>query len=311
MLDINDNLPQFDRDEYEYRLDEDRALGGTRLIRVHASDRDDGENGLVKYALVEQSVVAAGGNVNVQQSQQQPQETNFFQIDELSGWISVSADKPGLDYEQASIYRLVVRAQDSGLVNSMPVYTNVLVYLNDVNDNPPQINITLPGSDSLIDDEPEAVNLNITPTNLTLSASNPKLELSEYTAPNSFIAQVIVSDADSGANGQIDLEMRQFKRSGGGQHKWAESNDFELVHLFNNIYSLMTKTQLDRERFDEYKIELRAQDAGQPRSLQTLLELRVVVQDENDNRPMFVNLTSAAGYEFNVAELGMKLDLRH
>lgn len=89
VLDINDNLPQFDRDEYEYRLDEDRATGGTRLIRVHATDRDDGENGLVKYALVDQTAVASSGGVGrgVSSSQQQQQQQqlvneakNLFQI---------------------------------------------------------------------------------------------------------------------------------------------------------------------------------------------------------------------------------------
>ena len=56
IIDINDNLPVFDRLEYEYRLDEDKALPNTRLIRVHATDLDDGLNGLVKYTLVDQTV---------------------------------------------------------------------------------------------------------------------------------------------------------------------------------------------------------------------------------------------------------------
>lgn len=79
VLDINDNLPQFDRDEYEYRLDEDKGVAGTKLIRVHASDRDEGENGLVKYTLVEQSVVA-GGNQQQQQQIQSADTKSLFQI---------------------------------------------------------------------------------------------------------------------------------------------------------------------------------------------------------------------------------------
>lgn len=49
VMDVNDNLPIFDRSQYEYRLDEDRALGGTKLIRVQANDPDDGDNGSNKF----------------------------------------------------------------------------------------------------------------------------------------------------------------------------------------------------------------------------------------------------------------------
>ena len=59
IVDVNDNLPVFDQAEYEYRLEESEALPGTRLIRVHATDLDDGLNGLVKYALVEQTFADA------------------------------------------------------------------------------------------------------------------------------------------------------------------------------------------------------------------------------------------------------------
>lgn len=184
----------------------------------------------------------------------------------------------------------------------MPVYTNVLIYLNDINDNAPQINLTLPGTDPLDYDMLSNTPSSSSSANLTLSSSN-QLELSEYTAPNTFIAQIIVADADSGTNGQLTLDMRQFKKSM-DQHKWLESQDFELVHLFNNIYSLMTKCQLDRELFDEYKIEVMVKDGGQPKPLENVLEIVIKLKDENDNKPMFVNLTSANGYEFNITELG-------
>lgn len=69
----------------------------------------------------------------------------------------------------------------------------------------------------------------------------------------------------------------------------------------------MTKSQLDRERFDEYRVELRASDAGtQPKPLDTVLDVRIYVKDENDNRPIFVNMTNAMGYEFSLVELGIR-----
>lgn len=287
IVDINDNLPVFDSTQYEYRLDEDKTLPGTRLIRVHATDRDDGANGLVKYSLTDQSI-----SVNQQQQQQQQISLkSLFTIDELTGWISVSDDlDDGLDYELMPTYRLVVKAQDSGVVNSMPVYTNVIIYLNDVNDNPPQLNLTLPSS---IDD----FNLN-----MTLN-ENDQLELSEWTVPNTFVAQIHVADADSSANGRVKLEMSQFKTNDDfadidDEREWIASDDFTLVHLFNNIYSLMTRAQLDREQFNRYLINLTAVDHGQP-PLATSIKLVIKIRDENDNKPVFSN----DSFEFNVTEM--------
>ena len=281
IIDINDNLPIFDRSEYEYRLDESQALPDTRLIRVHATDLDDGLNGLVKYSLVDQTFT-----VN-QQLTQTVRVRDLFKIDEKTGWISVG-DEFSLDFEQMPTYRLTVKAQDSGVSNSMPVYANVIVYLNDVNDNKPQINLTLPSQSA----EEEDIYLR-----------NNKIEISEWTMPNSFLAQISVSDGDSGANGKVKLDLKQFKVKTGhhhlSQHLLEESNDFALVHLFNNIYSLMTKHKLDRELYDKYLIDIIAMDHGQPVSLQTTFSLEIGIKDENDNAPKFLENV----YEFDLMEM--------
>lgn len=285
IIDMNDNLPIFDNNQYEYRLDEDKALAGTRLIRVHATDKDDGLNAQVKYSLVDQN--------------------DLFQIDSQTGWISVSPIA-NLDYEQMSTHRLIVKAQDSGLANSMPVFTNCIIYLNDVNDNPPRINISLPSS---IDD------FN---TNLTINSQN-QIELSEWTMPNTFIAQVLVTDLDSGLNGKVKLELHEFKQKSNldydldEESEWIESNDFSLIHLFNNIYSLMLKQALDREMYDKYLINITATDYGQPVALKTSLKLNIKILDENDNKPVFIILPNISKidkksnklveYEFNITEV--------
>ena len=213
---------------------------------------------------------------------------DLFKIDELTGWISVGDDL-SLDYEQMPTYRFTVKAQDCGLSNSMPVYTNVIIYLNDVNDNKPQINLTLP-SQSVED------------VNFDVYIQNNKIELSEWTVPNSFLAQISVIDADSGANGRVTLELKQFKMRTGHHHanKLEESHDFAIVHLFNNIYSLMTKQQLDRELYDKYLIDIIATDHGQPAALQTIYSLEIRVKDENDNTPKFLENV----YEFDIMEEG-------
>lgn len=321
IIDINDNLPVFDQTQYEYRIDENKAVAGTKLIRVHATDKDDGLNGLVKYSLVDHDLASSpqqSSKPNIQHRLQRATRVKeLFQIDETSGWISLIGN---LDYEQEPVYRLVVQAQDSGLANSMPVYTQVIIYLNDINDNPPVVNITAPNS---IDD------FN---TNLTLSDKN-RIELSELTLPDTFIAQIIVTDADSGTNGEFKLDMTQTKRKTSVDDaedenieddeydnddlsqdaEWVTSNDFSLVHLFNNIYSLMTKEKLDREAFDMYLINLTATDNGQPVPLKTIVNLSIRIKDENDNAPEFLPVSSESmksimsgnkleSYEFNVLE---------
>lgn len=269
--DVNDNLPIFDRDSYEYRLDESSAGVNTKLIRVHATDLDSGLNGQVKYSLVDQTFT-----IN-QQLTRTIRASDLFVIDSVSGWVSVGGESP-LDYEQMSEYRLTVRAQDCGVANSMPVYTNVIVYLNDVNDNRPVINLTLPGG---VDELRHNV-----------------VEVSEAARANSFLAQISVTDADSGENGRVTLELRQFKIKTGFHHLslTEESDDFELVHLFNNIYSLMTKNPLDRETFDKYLIEVIARDNA---DLETVLQLQLLIIDENDNKPKFLENF----YEFDVMEI--------
>ncbi|RNA06581.1 protocadherin-9 isoform X2 [Brachionus plicatilis] len=284
IIDINDNLPIFDQSQYEYRLDEDKAVDGTRLIRVHAEDKDDALNGLVNYSLMDSS-------------------DKFF-IDPSTGWISLASH---LDYEDTPVHRLIVKAQDSGLTNSMPVYTNCIIYLNDINDNFPQINLTFPNT---IDD------FN---TNLKLNSNN-EVELSEWTMPNTFIAQILVTDLDSGLNGKVNLAIKEYRRQTEELNEYQdyvseyeESNDFGLVHLFNDIYSLMLKQNLDREIYDAYLINITASDFGQP-SLHTNLMLRIKIKDENDNKPKFVPLNNhttkidnstkkVVSYEFVLDEL--------
>lgn len=288
VIDLNDNLPVFDRPEYEYRLDENSATPGTKLIRVHATDNDDGLNGLLKYSFVDTTIKSDRAN------HQPVHIKDLFQIDETSGWIRVH-ETAHLDYEHIPTYRLTVKAQDQGLSNSMPVYTNVIIYLNDVNDNPPVISLTLPSTIDDFNSENYAAEAKLI----------QNLEISEWTRPDTFLAQVKISDADSNLNSKLKITLHQLKRNSIENTQWILSNDFSLVHLFNNIYSLMTKERLDRETFDLYSLNITVSDSGQPKPLHTTHELTVRIKDENDNKPIFINENGqdVKAYEFNMLEL--------
>ena len=275
IIDVNDNLPVFDRQEYEYRIDEG-VTPGTRLVRVHASDKDDGINALIKYSFAEQAVstqLSHSSHMLQTATGLVDTTTKLFHIDEVTGWISSNTY---LDYEYQPIYRLVVKAQDQG-INSMPVYASVIIYLNDLNDNAPIINLTVP------DD--------------MYKYEGDRLYISEWTQPGTFLAQIIVNDPDSGLNGKVDVELHEELNS-----ENEMSNTFYIEHLFNNFYSLILKESIDRENISEYNLFIKAHDYGKP-LLSTTKSLKVVIIDENDNQPRFV-YTNPNGkyYKFSILE---------
>lgn len=115
ILDANDNSPQFLQESYSVQISEGTPVG-TEIIQVDSTDRDQGDNGVVKYSIL-------GG-------------TDDFAIDEDTGVVSVT--KP-LDRELHPVYVLKIAARDQAanepqLVSTVPLR----ITLEDVNDNPPK-----------------------------------------------------------------------------------------------------------------------------------------------------------------------------
>ncbi|XP_028975081.2 protocadherin alpha-8 isoform X26 [Esox lucius] len=99
------------------------------------------------------------------------------------------------------------------------------------------------------------------------------------------VALISVNDMDSGLNGKVTCSV-------------LEDLPFTLIpSLQENLYSVVTKSSLDREKQSEYDITIVAKDAGQP-SLSSVKTIRVVVSDVNDNSPEF----SQSPYTFYVTE---------
>ncbi|XP_059043270.1 cadherin EGF LAG seven-pass G-type receptor 1 [Mustela lutreola] len=113
--DENDNYPQFSEKRYVVQVPEDVAVN-TPVLRVQATDRDQGQNAAIHYSIV-------SGNLKGQ-----------FYLHSLSG--SLDVINP-LDFEAIREYTLRIKAQDGGrppLINSSGL---VLVQVLDVNDNAP------------------------------------------------------------------------------------------------------------------------------------------------------------------------------
>ncbi|XP_053734341.1 protocadherin gamma-A12-like isoform X44 [Synchiropus splendidus] len=118
VLDANDNAPVFSQDLYKASLPENSPLD-TVVIRVSATDADEGVNGDVSYDF---------GHVS-------ENIRKLFSINAKSGEIKVTGV---IDYETTKSYEIRVKAKDGLGVSS---YAKVTISITDVNDNAPVISM--------------------------------------------------------------------------------------------------------------------------------------------------------------------------
>ncbi|XP_061581273.1 protocadherin alpha-7-like isoform X25 [Cololabis saira] len=107
----------------------------------------------------------------------------------------------------------------------------------------------------------------------------------EDSRPGTTVALISVKDIDSGLNGNIMCSIN-------------EDIPFTLSpSLKDGLFSLVTKSLLDRENQSYYDLKITAKDGGQP-PLSAEKIIGVVVSDVNDNSPKF----SSSPYTFYVTE---------
>ncbi|XP_031221342.1 protocadherin gamma-A8 isoform X6 [Mastomys coucha] len=151
VLDTNDNAPVFDQPVYRVKVLENVAPG-TLLLTVRASDPDEGANGKVTYKFQKNN----------------DKQSLLFHLHENTGEMTVAKN---LDYEECSLYEMEIQAEDVGALLGR---SKVIIMVEDVNDNRPEVTIT--------------------------SLFSPILENS---LPGTVIAFLNVHDRDSGKNGQV------------------------------------------------------------------------------------------------------------
>ncbi|XP_061786263.1 protocadherin alpha-7-like isoform X9 [Nerophis lumbriciformis] len=234
VLDVNDNAPVFSKDVYSVTLDENAPVG-TTVVKVNATDLDEGPNGDVMYSF--------SNSVN-------HKILRLFDINHSSGAITV---KGMIDYEEKDKYEIEIQASDKG---SLTTEKSVIIKIVDVNDNAPEIEVT------------------------SFSSSIP-----EDSRPGTTVALISVNDLDSGLNGKVFCSI-------------GDNVPFVLSpSLQDKMYSLVTKSPLDREKMSKYDILVVARDAGQP-ALSSEKTISVFISDVNDNSPEF----SSSPYTFYVTE---------
>ncbi|XP_073342602.1 protocadherin alpha-8-like [Pagrus major] len=120
----------------------------------------------------------------------------------------------------------------------------------------------------------------------------PEIEVTSFSSsipedsrPGTTVALISVNDLDSGLNGKVICSI-------------SDDVPFTLSpSLKDKMYSLVTKSPLDREKQSHYELTIHAKDAGQP-PLSSEKTISVVVSDVNDNSPEF----SLSPYTFYVTE---------
>ncbi|KAM4554702.1 protocadherin alpha-3-like [Odontesthes bonariensis] len=122
VIDANDNTPLFSKSLYKVQVSEN-ASQGTVVIKLNATDLDEGMNGKILYSFIKR------GNSD---------PSNIFNLNSETGEITV---KGSLDYEETPAYEVRVQAMDQG-VSPRSSHAKLLIEVIDVNDNPPEISVT-------------------------------------------------------------------------------------------------------------------------------------------------------------------------
>ncbi|XP_040904764.1 protocadherin beta-16-like [Toxotes jaculatrix] len=122
-------------------------------------------------------------------------------------------------------------------------------------------------------DNPPAINI--------MSASS---SISEDVKPGTVLTMMNIQDPDSEENGKVHCTL-------------DENIHFTITSTSNNFFTLVTDSELDRERASVYNITVTCSDEGVP-SLSSSVTLTLQISDVNDNAPVF----ERSSYEAYIVE---------
>ncbi len=175
---------------------------------------------------------------------------NLFEINSESGVIDLIGH---LNYEDTPSVSLSVIATNQDPASPSD-FATVEISVEDVNDNAPAIKVH--GLENGTITKPETAN----------AASGEG---------GVFIAYVTVTDKDSGLNGEFTCDLI------GG------ASQIVLKKMFDTGYVIETTSPLDREFRPSYDVTIACSDRGIPQQRSTQ-RMRIVIEDINDNVPVFI-----------------------
>ncbi|XP_068545268.1 cadherin-23 isoform X3 [Anas acuta] len=269
VIDINDNRPVFVRPPNGtiLHIKEEIPLR-SNVYEVYATDKDEGLNGAVLYNLLK----TGAGN----------KDWEYFSIDAVSGLIQTAMR---LDREKQAVYNLIIVASDQG----QPAYETMQplqVALDDIDDNEPVF--LRPPRDS---------------------PQYQALSVPEHSQPGTVVGNVTGAvDADEGSNAIVYY----FIAAGNRESNFQLSREGKLQVLRDldrekePFYSLIVKASSQRNWSPP-----RGQRAGKaqpwdPSTDLTLQEVRIFLDDINDQSPQFTKSEYTAGVATD-AKVGSEL----
>uniref|UniRef100_A0A7N9CNH0 Protocadherin alpha 4 n=1 Tax=Macaca fascicularis TaxID=9541 RepID=A0A7N9CNH0_MACFA len=329
VLDANDNAPAFDRTLYKVRLPEN-VPNGTLVIKLNASDLDEGLNGDIVYSF--------SNDVS-------PNVKSKFHIDPITGQIIV---KGYIDFEESKSYEIIVEGIDMGQL-PLSGHCRVIVEVEDNNDHVPDLefkSLSLPIREDAplgtvialisVSDKDMGVNGLVT---CSLTSHVPFKLVSTF---KNYYSLVLDSALDRESVSAYELVVTA--RDGGSPSLWATASvSVEVADVNDNApafaqpeYTVFVKENnppgchiftvsagpavggccratcrctresgtlqpLDHEELELLQFQVSARDAGVP-SLGSNVTLQVFVLDENDNAPALL-APRAGGIGGSVNEL--------
>ncbi|KAH0623538.1 hypothetical protein JD844_006392, partial [Phrynosoma platyrhinos] len=269
VIDINDNRPLFVRPPNGtiLHIKEEIPLR-SNVYEVYATDKDEGLNGAVQYTLLK----TGAGN----------KDWEYFTIDSNSGLIQTAMR---LDREKQAVYSLIIVACDQG----QPPYETMQplqVALDDIDDNEPIFMRPPKGG------PPYQV-----------------LSVPEHSRPGTIVGNVTGAvDADEGSNAMVYY----FIAAGNRENNFQLSREGKLQVMRDldrekeAIYSIIVKASSNRNWTPPQgrrAARLQAMDLSTDATLQ---EVRIFLDDINDQPPRFTKSEYTAGVATD-AKVGSEL----
>ncbi|XP_043375430.1 cadherin-23 isoform X5 [Dermochelys coriacea] len=269
VIDINDNRPVFVRPPNGtiLHIKEEIPLR-SNVYEVYATDKDDGLNGAVQYNLLK----TGAGN----------KDWEYFSIDSSSGLIQTARR---LDREKQAVYSLIIVACDQG----QPAYETMQplqVALDDIDDNEPIFLRPPRGSPQF-----------------------QALSVPEHSRPGTIVGNVTgAMDADEGSNAIVYY----FIAAGNRENNFKLSQDGKLQVLRDldreteTYYSIIVKASSNRNWTPARGHRAARIQALDPSTDTTLQEVRIFLDDINDQPPRFSKSDYTAGVATD-AKVGSEL----
>ncbi|KAM9311559.1 protocadherin alpha-3-like [Gastrophryne carolinensis] len=185
--DLNDNAPVFNQLFYQTSVIEN-APKGSLVIKVNATDLDQGRNGEIIYEFSKSTKLDI---------------LKVFSLDKHTGEINIIGE---VDFERVQRYELQIEAVDNGDIHLVG-HCKVLISLIDINDNAPEIMITSLAV-PVPEDSPQGTTVAIIGVHDQDSGLNGKVHC--YTANSSTfkIHPAFKGDFSLTVNAQLDREVQ-------------------------------------------------------------------------------------------------------